>query len=405
MRRFKLLILSVVLGSIAFHPIFAQEEVKKDEVKEQKVKPTVAFHGRIQYDFEFLKMKDGIAPGEDYNYKGQEFRRVYIEAGGAIYKNIKYKVQLELAGGEVAYRDMYIKFTKLPVIGGDLAFGSVAEATGMDMATSSKYISFVERAMMTNTQNFRWNSGIHYSNFGILDGKLGLQMSYAFNGKHSEGFKVKHLEDGAHFVARLTSPIYQNKDKNQVVHLGVNFENRKRTEDPMDYTLNFRPENHMGNKVSVGFDSLKVQSDVGFELAANFGPLSLQGEYEMGNYQTVENGDYKINAYYAALTYFVTGGHRGYKKAAGSRVKPYNNFCIKDGKLGALELVLRYSAMDFASVVTTGNDNKVSNITAGFNWYLNSHTRIMYNHVISDFNSVGDNNKLHADLLRLQIDF
>ncbi len=407
MNKFKLLTLSIVIAILGFQPTFAQEDVKKDdtEKKEQKVKPTVAFHGRIQYDFEFLKMKDGIAAGEDYNFKGQEFRRVYIEAGGAIYKNIKYKVQLELAGGEVAYRDMYIKFAKLPYIGGDLAFGSVGEATGMDMATSSKYITFIERSMMTNTQNFRWNSGIHYSNFDILDGKLGLQMSYAFNGEHSDGFKVKKLEDGAHFVARLTSPIFQNKDKNQVVHLGVNFENRKRTEDPTDYTLKFRPENHMGGKVSVGFDSLNVQNDIGFELAANFGPLSFQGEYEMGNYDRIGSSAGKVNGYYGALTYFVTGGHRGYKKGAGSRVKPYSNFCIKDGKFGALELVVRYSAMDYTNIVTTGNDDKVSNITAGFNWYLNSHARIMYNHVISDFNSAGDNNKLHADLLRLQIDF
>lgn len=404
MRKINLLILGFLFLGMGLQTITAQEEEKK----EQKVKPTMAFHGRIQYDFEFLKQKDGIVVGEDYEMNGQEFRRVYLEAGGKIYKNIKYKVQIELAGGEIAYRDMYIKFTKLPGIGGDLAFGSVAEATGLDMATSSKYITFFERAMMTNTQAFRWNSGIHYSNFGILDGKLGLQMSYAFNGSHKDGFKTGAIGENGHFVARLTSPVFENKDKNQVIHLGVNYENRKYTADPDDKELKFRVENHMGDSVSTTFSDLENQSDIGFELMANFGPLSFQSEYEMVNY-TMNDGSNttteKVGGYYAALSYFLTGGHRGYKKGAGSRVKPYNNFCIKDGNFGAFELVARYSAMDFSDFRSADNELKsVANITAGFNWYLNSHARIMYNYVTGSFDKK-DVNNLNGHLVRLAIDF
>jgi len=61
--------------------------------------------------------------------------------------------------------------------------------------------------------------------------------------------------------------------------------------------------------------------------------------------------------------------------------------------------------MDFSEVVTTGYSDKVNNITLGFNFYLNSHSRLMYNYVISDFNREGDNNKLNASLIRLQVDF
>ena len=403
MRKLKLSILSLAVAGLGFQGVYAQEAETTEEVKkEQSVKPTVKFGGRIQYDFEFLNQE--IDGADDYSVNGQEFRRVYLEVGGKVYKNIKYKAQIELAGGEIAYRDMYIKFTKLPGIGGDLAFGSMAEATGLDMATSSKYISFLERSMLTNTQAFRWNSGIHYSNFGILDGKLGLQMSYAFNGVHDDGFKDSDLEDGAHFVARVTSPVYENKDKNQVVHVGVNFESRKRSEDPAEYILKFRPENHMGEKISVTFADLENQTDIGFELAANFGPLSFQGEYEIAGYNTVDK-DYKVNGYYAAVTYFVTGGHRGYKKGAGSRVKPYNNFCIKDGNFGAVELVARYSAMDFSDFRTGDDELKsVSNITAGFNWYLNSHARLMYNYVITGYDQE-DVNNMNGHLVRLAVDF
>jgi phosphate-selective porin OprO/OprP len=401
MKRLKLLVLLFVLIGFGVNISFAQDtEVKKG----LKVKPELKMHGRIQYDFEFLKMKDGLGEGKDYKFKGQEFRRVYLSASGKIFKNIKYKAQFEFAGGEIAYRDVYIKFTKLPFIGGDLSVGSVAEATGLDMATSSKYIPFLERAMMTATQNFRWNSGIHYSNFGILNGLFGLQMSYAFNGKHSDGFKDKALGNGGHFVARLTSPIYKNKEKHQLVHLGVNYENRKRSEEAADYTLKFRPENHMGGKAHVNFKGLENQSDIGFELAANFGAASFQGEYEIAKYNTTDKS-YNVKGFYAAMTYFVTGGHRGYKKGAYSRVKPMSNFCLKDGGLGAIELVARYSSMNFSSVITDGINDKVNNITFGFNWYLNSHSRLMYNHVITDFNAGENANNLNADLIRLQVDF
>jgi len=408
MRKLQIFILSFVLMGLGFQAN-AQEE---EEKKEQKVKPTMAFHGRIQYDFEFLSQKDGALDNlgnvVDYSMNGQEFRRVYLEAGGTIYKNIKYKAQLEFAGGKIGYRDMYIKFTKLPGIGGDLAFGSVAEATGLDMATSSKYITFFERAMLTSTQAFRWNSGIHYSNFGILDGKLGLQMSYAFNGKHSEGFKMGEIGENGHFVARLTSPVFQNKDENQVVHLGVNYENRKYRPKAANKTLKFRVENHMGGKVEVDFDALENQSDIGFELAANFGPVSFQGEYEMASYNMKDGDNTKtqtVGGYYAALSYFLTGDHRGYKKGAGSRVKPYKNFCIKDGEFGAFELVARYSAMDFSDFRTAENELKsVANITAGFNWYLNSHARLMYNYVSGGFDQK-DVNNLNGHLVRLAIDF
>ncbi len=396
MRIFNIATVVIVLFLSGLNMAFAQEGIN--------VKPTISLHGRIQYDFEFLKIKDGIAPGEDYTSKGQEFRRVFLEAGGAIYKNIKYKVQIELAGGGVAYRDMYIQFTDIPLIGGNFSLGSVAEPTGLEMGTSSKYMPFMERAMLTNTQNFRWNSGLHYSNFGIMDGKLGLQMSYAFNGNNKEGFIDTDLEAGNHFVARLTSPIVLNKEKNQLIHLGFNYEHRKRTSEAADYTLKFRPENHIGDKIAVPIPALKIQEDIGFELAGVFGPFSLQTEYELAGYSTM-NMDYTEKGYYLAATYFITGEHRAYKHGVFSRVKPFKNFCAKDREFGALEFAIRYSVMDYSEIITTGFDDKVSDVTVGLNWYLNSYSRIMYNHVVTDFHAEGDNNTLNANLVRAQVDF
>lgn len=403
MRKVVLITLVSLFGVFS---ISAQDKVS-DEKTGVKVKPTVALHGRIQYDFEFLNRK-GLTEADDYSLKGQEFRRVYLSASGTIYKNIKYKAQFEFAGARLGYRDLYIRFADLPYIGGDLSLGSMGEATGLDMVTSSKYIPFFERAMLTNTQNFRWNSGLHYHNFDIANGALGLQMSYCYNGKQNEGFLDEHLEKGGHFVARLTSPIIINSEKHQKIHLGVNYENRKRTEDPEDYTLNFRPENHLESKVSIPIAGLATQSDIGFELAGMFGPFTIAGEYEVAGYHTDNGTDteiFNINGYYADASYFLFGGRRGYKNGAFARVVPYDNFCIKDGGYGAMEIGVRYSTMDYSSIITTGSLDKISNVTFGLNWYLNSHTRIVYNYIITDLNDVVNTNKMHANLIRVQVDY
>ncbi len=423
----KLILLMMVMLAFGYQTTFAQEVV--DEKQPVKVKPTVAFHGRIQYDYEFMKQE--ITPDSTNKFRGSEFRRVYLSGSGKIYKNIKYKAQFEFAGSKIGYRDVYIKFADLPGIGGNFTVGSFAEATGLDMMTSSKYIPMIERAMMTSTQNFRWNSGVMYDNMGLFGGKLGLQLSYTGNGNNHGGFKDGRLNDkGGHFVARLTSPVYENKEKHQLVHLGFNFESRKRSEEPQEYALKVRPENHMGGHVhTVGHDAIDIpgllnnQQDLGFELAANFGPFSFQSEYEIAGYnaEVLDNNNKKvdktfnINGFYALASFFVTGGHRGFKHGAYSRAHSYKNFCIKDGDWGEFELVARYSMMDYKSITDyenlfAGEDyySKTTDIGFGFNWYLNNHTRLMYNHIISDTNRNTDTDKrkaLNADLIRLQVDF
>ena len=383
--------------------LFSQsnEEVEK---KEQEIKPEVKIGGRIHYDFEFLSQKNGISASEDYYFAGQEFRSVYITAIGSLTKNIKFKLELDFAGGKMGYRDMYIKFVDIPLIGGNVILGSQAEPSGLELLSGGNYVLFKEKTPLTATQNYRWNSGFGYENFNLLNKKLGLQMTYAFNGKNTEGFTDTTLENGAHFVARLTSPIIENTEKKQLVHVGVNFENRKYTKEPTNYTLRFRPENHMGYQVSIPFINLKKQIDYGFELAANSGPFSVQSEYALSGYQTTTK-NYQIKSYYAVVSYFLTGENRKYNEGVFGRVYPYDNLDFDNKTYGAFELLLRFSEINYEQVMTEGKDDRVKSIAFGLNWYFNSHARLMYNYILSDFNKSVDNNKLNQHLFRVQVDF
>lgn len=355
-------------------------------------KKTVKINGRIQYDYEFLK-RDKISEW----FNGNEFRQLQLSASGKIAPNIKYKIEAGFAHASIGFRDVYIKYDAGKW--GNFAVGSVVEPTGLNIMTSSKYISFFERAMMTSLQNFKWGSGLHYENLGLLGGKLTLQMALTNNGVNSQGFKDAHLEKGNNFVARLTSAPIFDKAKSLLLHIGVNYANRPAAD------IKFRPENHMGEKYHYIFPEAQKRSDLGFELATNYKSLSLQGEFKQQKFSNKINKDYRVSGYYIMGSFFVTGEHRPYKHTVFGRVKPKKEF--GNGGYGAFEFLARYSNMTVTknvADVNPGLPKQVNNMSFGLNWYLTAHARIMYNYVITndDNKSLGN---LYGHLIRFQMDF
>ena len=253
MKKIGLLIVMVIFSLSGF----AQD---KQETKIQ-FKPTVKINGRIQYDYEFLKRADA-----DSGLNGNEFRRVHLSAAGKVAKNLKYKIETSFAHGDLGFRDVYIKYTAGKY--GNFAIGSIAEPTGLDMATSSKYIPFFERAMITSMQNFRWGSGLHYENYGLFDGKAAFQLALTNFGSDAAGFKDPSLDDGMNFVARATGTLLNDKEAHKVVHVGVNYASRPYSD------LKFRAENHMGADQTTGKYHYVMggdrRTDLGLELGTTF---------------------------------------------------------------------------------------------------------------------------------------
>lgn len=387
-----------ILKSIIFIMILAFSfSANAQETKTEPFKPTMKMEGRIMYDFNFLNAGDSL------DYAGNEFRRVRWATKGKLAKHVAYKVEFDWAGGAVNFRDVYLKFT-IPNKLGSVLVGSFTEPSSFNNMTSSKYITFFERSMMSNTQPFKYNSGFMYNNQKILNGKVGLQLAYTFNGDKKAAFIDKSISGGGNFIARVTGVVLNNKAKHQVLHLGVNYENRQNDSD--SYSYKFRVENHMGDKYKVSGDGVfENTSDIGFELASTFGPFSLQAEYELASIKT-DLATYNSTGYYAFVSYFLTGEHRPYKNSTFGRVKPKKD-CMVDGGYGAIELVTRFSVMDFSNYPDITDNNKITNITAGVNWYLNRNTRIMYNFTYGDFADleVYGNENLVGHLIRFQVDF
>ncbi len=362
----------------------------------------VKFGGRIMVDHGFFSQDSDldVNHGELTIKNGTEFRRARFFTSGTIYNNVEFKLQLDFSGGVTTFKDAYIGIKGIPVVG-NLRVGHVKEPFRLEALTSSKYITFLERALPIDATQERNNGILLFNEF--LNKKLGLQAGLFRN---SDKFgNDKSANDDYAFTTRATTLAYDNKEKKQYLHLGAGFSYRKT--DTREFSYSSRPEAHLGEKyISTGtiedVDNIKL---INFETAFVTGPFAIQGEYlttnvKTGNISPVDT--YKFSSYYGQISYFLTGEHKKLKGsyAGFNRVKPIQNFDGKKNGIGAWEVALRYSNSDLNSEDIFGGEQ--TDITLGLNWYLNPVTRVMLNNVFVD---VKDKGKANVFEIRFQIDF
>ena len=373
----KILILTVALLSIGFS-------------NAQTTDKEVTFGGRIIYDM-------ATWGAEEFDNIGTEFRRVRIYNSGKMYGTVKYKLQLDFAGGKIAFKDVFIELNKLP-IKGNVRVGHFKEPLRLEALTSSKYITFMERGFPIAFAPERNTGAMYHTTFGD---KLSIQ-SGVFRNSDAFG-NDKSATNNVNITSRITYLAMSDGDK--LLHLGISNSIRKNSDN--DYGFSSRAENHMGSELlSVEFtNQVKDVNIIAGEIAYVNSSLSLQGEVVQTTVNT-ENGQgnapfaHEIISYYGQLSYFLTGESRSYKSSLTGfgRVKPKNNY--GENGWGALEVAARFSAIDMQE------DGSLEDFTIGLNWYLNPNTRVMLNYVIGKLtDGAGEVTTENAVMMRIQLDF
>ena len=310
---------------------------------------------------------------------------------GKVYGNIKYKLQLDFAGGGVSFKDVYME-AALPYVG-NLKVGHFKEPFRLEALTSSKYMTFMERGLPIAFSPERNVGFMLHDSF--MDDKLSIQAGLF---REASSGNDKKIDDVRNMTARLTFlPI---NDGQKLLHLGAAFSSR--TTSDSTYSVSTRPENHLGTKLlDMDLDNVNGMNLMGAEIAFVMGSFSVQGEYVMNSVEAME--DYSFSGYYGQVSYFLTGEKRKYKNslAGFDRVKPINN--MKEGEgWGALELAARYSSMDLSEA----HEGVLNDITIGLNWYLNPCTRVMFNYVMGTLEEDhGEETIENTFQCRMQIDF
>ena len=387
MKKPTFVIISLIMICIGSSQDFTTKWVNGYKLTSSDGEHSLKFGGRIMYDYATWNTGNETQAGT-------EFRRVRFFNSGKVYGNIKYKLQLDFAGGGVSFKDVYIE-AALPYVG-NFKVGHFKEPFRLEVLTSSKYITFMERGLPIAFSPER-NVGFMLHN-SFMDDKLSVQAGLFREAEKDSPGNDTNIDNVNNITARLTFlPI---NDRGNLLHLGAGFSSRHTSNQK--YSISTRPENHLGTKLlNMELDSVSGMNLIGAEMAFVMGSFSVQGEYVMNSVKGVEG--YSFSGYYGQLSYFLTGEKRKYKNslAGFDRVIPNSN--MKEGEgWGSLELAARYSSMDLSEA----HAGVLNDITIGLNWYLNPCARVMFNYVMGTLEDHdGKETTENTFQCRIQIDF
>jgi phosphate-selective porin OprO/OprP len=355
---------------------------------------------RFSFDLGGRLMIDGAFHDEDKNPLGDgtEFRRARLEMGGTLFKNWGFDLDVEFGAGRGDVKEAAIFYKGLKPT--KITIGHTKEPFNLEELTSSKYTTFMERALNNAFLSGR-SIGIkaHTSgqNWSAAAGIFGETFNADVDNEGNEGWST---------TARFTyAPI---ASKTRSMHLGIAGSYRTPNSDN-ELRIRARPESHITGMryVDTGtITNVKHTNVYGIEAATVFNGFSLQGEYI---HTDVDRGDefseVAFNGWYVYGSWILTGDSRPYnaKKGSFGRLKPKS-------KGGAWELAARYSVLELNDGPITGGQEE--NITLGINWYLNKQTRLMLNYIVVDNdqdanakgNAVGDDDP-NIFQMRFQLDF
>ena len=387
------LAMAMGIATVGVSPASAEIKVSSDDGKFE-----TTLGGRLQVDAAWYNEDKVNFDGQN----GTEFRRARLFVEGKMYDVWGYKAQYDFAGNETNIKDAYISYSGFDFA--KIKIGQFKQPASLDELTSSKYITFMERALPVEAFATSRRIGLganhkteHWTWAASLYGRE--------EGDDTTG------DQGYGAGARLTWAPWN--EKTRVLHLGA----WGAWEDPNDNEVRFRarPESHKTNTRLVDTGDIPDPDNywkAGAEAAVVFGPFSVQGEYinvaAQSNAPGVSDPDF--NGWYTFASWFLTGESRNYKEGVFGRVSPKS--IVGKGGIGAWELAVRYSSIDLDDSGINGGEE--DNITVGLNWYATKYVRFMANYIRANADPVNadiqdsqgqDDDEPNIFQIRAQIDF
>jgi phosphate-selective porin OprO/OprP len=286
---------------------------------------------------------------------------------------------------------------------GGVRVGHFKEPMGLELLTSSRHLTFMERSLATEAFAPERNTGVMIGNHAFNE-----SLNWALGGFTDVGDSGDGpIDSNFRVTGRVSGSPWYEEDGRRLLHLGAS---GSYIDPEEDVRFRSRPESHLAPRF---VDTMVIPSDhtwlTGAEAALVLGPLSLQAEYLRTWVDTMSSGTAVFDGYYVAGSWFITGEHRNYRRSSGTfdRIRPHRNFSLTDGGLGAWEVAVRYSSLDLNDAGINGGC--LSDITAGLNWYLNPNMKLQFNyvHAMLDRTVAGVNHDGTAHIVqgRVHVDF
>lgn len=337
-----------------------------------------ADYGRGDFDSELesVAREDGPIPKH-----GTIIRRARLGVLGVMWDNWEWQMEVDFRDEEVRFANAYVAYL-FPQ--GRLAVGHFKEPFSMESSTSSRRLTFLERAAPVDALRPSREMGIMYETL-IPRAYVGIGV-FGGTGVISD----RDVDEGYALAARASFAPHLTDDS--FVHLGAFFNHRKNAVDRdaaelVPVRLRTRTGVRALDLRLIGRDDLQGVDDLqrwGLEAAFGMGPFSLQGEYLRANIDldrravvdalggnATDAGSLTQDGYYVQASYFLTGEQRNYRAFSGDFGAQQTNTIFGRNGPGAWELAARFATQDSSEHTRVGRGQKLDHWTLGLNWYPN----------------------------------
>jgi phosphate-selective porin OprO/OprP len=380
--------------------------------------------GRIMADYNGIDQDERIT--EEGDISAVELRRARLGVEGVVFYDWKYKFEVDFAADEVAIKDAYLAynwgnwaFNGVGLETSEIRVGNQYTYNSLEQITSSRFITFMERAAFTEAFFLDRQIGA-----AILAGAehWSFQTGYygATSGENAGVLGQEEWDDDqtAYTVRGTVAPI--NREVNgvhQVLHFGGSYRHRDSgnlrdcghvvcLDDDGDVELNglyqYRARGadlHLADRF-IDTPQFSGEDDMFIlETAFVWGPFSMQGEYAQleatgirpsllddTNLNRAVNPTY--DGWYVDASWYLTGETRNYEASTGEfgRTKVKRPVFGGSGGWGAWQIAARYDVLDLsdkgAAMLAAYGCNECGEQETwlvALNWLLTDYTAIKLN--------------------------
>jgi phosphate-selective porin OprO and OprP len=365
--------------------------------------------GRLFVDGGYLDDEDGFYRNDN----ATELRAARIGVEGIAWRDWEYRLEVDFANDEVDITDAYIQYDGSLIEPAFIRVGQFKTPNSLEEQTSSRFITFMERAAFTDAfdldRRIGLASGVGGDDWAVTGGLFGQN---AVDVANNEGYA---LAGRGHYA--LLEPL----GADSVVHLGASARFRDLENDVDDDSARYRqrPFFHFTDTRSVDTGTLADAENDAFagpEAALVLGPFSLQAE--AGHTWLQRDGDASdadgLWGGYLSASYFLTGESRNYDAEEGVFDRVRVNNPVFEGGPGAWEVGSRFDYIDLNDDGADVRGGEQYSAIAGVNWYPNNHIRFLLDYALTNVFDASDSpgaavtgsrNLIQGIGLRAQVDF
>lgn len=367
-------------------------------------KPSLKLSGRIHLDYwAFPGDSPGVNAFEtgDPNMSPQDrfvFRRMRLGAAGDIPDTMRYKLEMEFAGGnDVEYRDVYLGFSDLYFFQ-TILIGNQKRPYGLDHLNSSRFNVFLERPFVI--EGFNQDA----RRLGIC--AYGVSDNLAYNWRYGV-YNQRLVQDESGYIndhyqlqgaARFANTIWYDESSGGRGYAHWALSGTVAETDGFGGDLNeaefrTRPEARSTRR---WLDTGRIVGAQWYELLGVEGVLNLGSTQIVAEYQNVwlqrseiEGPDLFFHGGYIYIAQFLTGEFMPWDRESGTldRVELLEQFfcvprcCGGHGSgWGAWQVACRLSYADFSDQDILGGVGTAA--TFGLNWYWTDHSKLQFNYIV-----------------------